>query len=135
MPPDWAIQQGNALIKQAQLPWPDDPDVAALQKQWQAQQALTGWHEGMMQLQELADQLELLDRQRGKYLTGSELKSMVFRMMTSLRQTVPLEEQLRALPSPQQDGQEPVTPQMVKRHLVALLNMYGNQNTVSQDKS
>lgn len=140
LPPDWALQQGNALIKQAQVLWPDAPEIKVLQKQWQTQrtanvltsETLTGWHEGMMQLQTLSDQLELLDRQPGKYLTGSELKSMVFRMMTSFRQTIPLEEQLRLLQMPQQEGQDFVTLQQVQRHLTVLLNTYGQQNTAPE---
>lgn len=140
LPPDWALRQGNALIGQALALWPDDPAVTAMQKQWLAQradnalapQALTGWHDGMMQLQALSEQLEQLDRQRGKYLTGSELKSMVFRMMNSFRQTVPLEEQLRVLRS-QKAGQESVSQQQVQRHLSALLNLYGEEPAASQN--
>jgi type VI secretion system protein VasL len=51
----------------------------------------------MTQLQALADKLNALDGQRGKYITVSELKSQVFGMLTSFRQTVPLEEQFRLL--------------------------------------
>jgi type VI secretion system protein VasL len=64
---------------------------------------LTGWSEGMQQLQRLADQLNALDEQKGKYLTVSELKTAVFAIMQSLTAAVPLEEQLRelaALPKP-----------------------------------
>ena len=58
---------------------------------------MNGWHEGMAQLQALAGKLNALDGQRGKYITVSELKSQVFGMLTSFRQTVPVEEQLRQL--------------------------------------
>lgn len=42
---------------------------------------LTGWAEGMRQLQRLAGQLNALDEQKGKYLTVSELKTAVFAIM------------------------------------------------------
>ncbi|CDL13371.1 FIG00732447: hypothetical protein [Klebsiella pneumoniae IS46] len=44
---------------------------------------LTGWSEGMQQLQRLADQLNALDEQKGKYLTVSELKTAVFAITQS----------------------------------------------------
>ena len=58
---------------------------------------LTGWSEGMLQLQRLADQLNALDEQKGKYLTVSELKTAVFAITQSFNRAVPLEEQLRQL--------------------------------------
>lgn len=51
----------------------------------------------MTQLRALADQLNALDGQRGKYITVSELKSQVFGILTSFRQNVPVEEQFRLL--------------------------------------
>ncbi len=61
---------------------------------------LTGWSEGMQQLQRLADQLNALDEQKGKYLTVSELKTAVFAITQSFNRAVPLEQlrQLAALP-------------------------------------
>lgn len=61
---------------------------------------LTGWTEGLRQLQRLAGQLNALDGQKGKHLTVSELKTAVFAIMQSLNRAVPLEEQLRELASP-----------------------------------
>ncbi len=102
LPPDWRLQYGQQIIAQAQALWPDDPRVLQLQQRWQQQVAvnvlpektLRGWHEGMTQLQALGDRLNDLDRQKGKYLTVSELKSAVFSMMTHFQQTRPTEEQL-----------------------------------------
>ena len=51
----------------------------------------------MQQLQRLADQLNALDEQKGKYLTVSELKTAVFAITQSFNRAVPLEEQLRQL--------------------------------------
>lgn len=64
----------------------------------------------LAQLQNLAGKLNALDGQKGKYLTGSELKSQVFGMMTSFRQSVPVKEQLRQMKllrdgSPQREQQ------------------------------
>ncbi|WP_202301009.1 VasL domain-containing protein [Dryocola clanedunensis] len=103
--PDWTLRYGNALLGQAQALWPESKEVAAMRQQWQQQlavnalpaNALNGWHNGMTQLQSLSDKLDALDGQKGKYITVSELKSMVFGMITSFRQTVPFEEQLRML--------------------------------------
>lgn len=103
LPPDWDIAYSRNLIKQVQILWPEQ--AKSLVQQWQQQINISvlpvdktnGWHEGMTQLQALADKLNALDGQKGKYITVSELKSQVFGMLTSFRQTVPVEEQLRQL--------------------------------------
>ncbi|MGR7043494.1 VasL domain-containing protein [Klebsiella aerogenes] len=103
LPPDWDIAYSRKLIEQVQALWPEQ--AKPLVQQWQQQinvsvlpvDKMNGWHEGMTQLQALADKLNALDGQRGKYITVSELKSQVFGMLTSFRQTVPVEEQLRQL--------------------------------------
>jgi ImpA domain protein. len=58
---------------------------------------MNGWHEGMTQLQALADRLNAPDGQRGQFITASKLKSQVFGMLTRFRQIVPGEEQFRLL--------------------------------------
>lgn len=103
LPPDWNIAYGRKLIEQVQALWPEQ--AKPLIQQWQQQvhvsalstDAMNGWHEGMIQLQTLADKLNALDGQKGKYITVSELKSQVFGVLTSFRQTVPVEEQFRLL--------------------------------------
>lgn len=103
LPPDWNVDHSRQLVEQAQALWPEQ--AKPLIEQWQQQinvsalstDAMNGWHKGIMQLQALTDKLNTLDGQRGKYITVSELKSQVFGMMTSFRQTVPVEEQLRLL--------------------------------------
>lgn len=103
LPPDWDIAYSRKLIEQVQSLWPEQ--AKPLAQQWQQQinvsvppvDTMNGWHEGMAQLQALADKLNALDGQKGKYITVSELKSQVFGMLTSFRQTVPVEEQLRQL--------------------------------------
>ncbi|HAT1619103.1 TPA: hypothetical protein I8Y04_000748 [Raoultella planticola] len=103
LPPDWNMVRSWQLLEQAQTLWPEQ--AKPLIQRWQQQirvSALTvdemnGWYDGMSQLQALADKLNALDGQRGKYITVSELKSQVFGMMTSFRQAVPVEEQLRLM--------------------------------------
>ncbi|CAI2079322.1 type VI secretion system ImpA family N-terminal domain-containing protein [Serratia marcescens] len=126
LPPDWNIVYSRQLVEQAQALWPKR--INPLIQQWQQQinlsvlpvDALNGWHEGMIQLQALADKLNALDGQKGRYITVSELKSQVFGMMTSFRQTVPVEEQFRQLRQLPEDS--PLRPQQLlqaEQHLRA----------------
>ncbi len=95
--PDWAVSYGDQLVHQALIRWPDQAQPLA--QQWRQQlsagalpaENLTGWSEGMQQLQRLADQLNALDEQKGKYLTVSELKTAVFAITQSFNRAVPLE--------------------------------------------
>ncbi|CAI0888978.1 VasL domain-containing protein [Serratia ficaria] len=103
LPPDWALDYGNQLIEQARMLWPEQ--AKPLAQQWLRQlnaasiptENLNGWHQGMTKLQQLSDRLSGLDEQKGKYMTVSELKSVVFSTMQSFNQSIPAEEQLRAL--------------------------------------
>jgi type VI secretion system protein VasL len=108
--PDWNFDYGRQLLEQAQVLWPDQAKPLALG--WQQQlsaaalpvNAMNGWHQGMMKLQQLSDKLDGLDEQKGKYMTVSELKSVVFATQKSFNQAIPVEEQLRVL-SLTPDGQ------------------------------
>ena len=51
----------------------------------------------MTKLKQLSERLNGLDEQKGKYITISELKSVVFSAMHAFNQAIPVEEQLRAL--------------------------------------
>ncbi|MEZ2604647.1 VasL domain-containing protein [Kluyvera intermedia] len=101
--PDWSIAYGNQLVQQIQALWPEQSEP--LVKQWQQlldagalpEEQLNGWHQGMMQLQQLTDKLNALDEHKGRYLTGSELKTMVYDITRSFNRVVPAEEQLRQL--------------------------------------
>jgi hypothetical protein len=59
------------------------------------EEAMTGWNEGMTRLQQLAERLNRLDEQRGKYMTVSELNTEVFGIMQAFNRHIPAEEQLR----------------------------------------
>ncbi len=103
LPPDWNIAYSRQLVEQAQALWPEQakPLVQLWQRQLNAAgiptENLNGWHQGMTKLQQLSDRLSGLDEQKGKYMTVSELKSVVFSTMQSFNQSIPAEEQLRAL--------------------------------------
>ena len=103
LPPDWRIHYSRQLVEQAEALWPEQ--AKPLAQQWLRQlnaasipaENLNGWHQGMTTLQNLSDRLNGLDQQKGKYMTVSELKSVVFSAMQSFNQSLPAEEQLRAL--------------------------------------
>lgn len=109
--PGWRFRYGQGLVDQAQALWPDEPATRKLVLRWAQYQAdrtlpasqLTGWHDGMMQLRALSAQLEALDRQKGKYLTGSELKSIVWHITSTFASAIPVEEQLRQLVTPSEE--------------------------------
>lgn len=103
LPPDWNIAWSRQLLDQAQALWPEQ--AKPLAQQWLRQmnaasispENLNGWYEGMTTLRKLSDRLNRLDEQKGKYMTVSELKSVVFYAMQSFNKSLPAEEQLRAL--------------------------------------
>lgn len=112
LPPGWNLRYGEQLLAQSEALWPGNPQVEQMREKWQQQlavntlptAALTGWHDGMAQLQQLTDRLNGLDRQKGKYITVSELKSQVFSMQQAFGKAVPIEEQLRLLRLEQSDN-------------------------------
>ena len=101
--PDWNISYSLQLLKQLQTLRPEE--AKALIVQWQKKfnatalpvDAMNSWYQGMMTLQQLSDRLSSLDEQKGKYITVSELKSVVFSTMQSFNHAIPAEEQLRRL--------------------------------------
>lgn len=103
LPPDWNIDYSRQLTEQVQVLWPEQ--AKTLVQQWQQQlnaaalptEQLNGWSQGMTTLQKLSDRLNALDEQKGKYMTVSELKSVVFSTIQSFNQSIPAEEQLRVL--------------------------------------
>ncbi|WP_312983599.1 VasL domain-containing protein [Atlantibacter sp.] len=130
--PGWRLRYAQGLVSQAQALWPDDPATRALVQQWAQYQAartlpaseLNGWHDGMMQLHALSAQLDALDRQKGKYLTGSELKTIVWRITSTFAGTVPVEEQLRQLVSETGEVNSPgASIEQAARHLDSLIHV------------
>ncbi|CAI1779814.1 Uncharacterized protein conserved in bacteria [Serratia quinivorans] len=145
LPPDWNIAYSRQLVEQAQALWPEQ--AKPLVQQWQRQlnaagiptENLNGWHQGMTKLQQLSDRLSGLDEQKGKYMTVSELKSVVFSTMQSFNQSIPAEEQLRALSANPAGEPLPVAGRaQLEVHLkqltarYALLIQFGDQGTLIQ---
>ncbi|PVZ86372.1 hypothetical protein C9426_16155 [Serratia sp. S1B] len=131
--PAWSQQYGQQLVAQSQTLWPGHPEVEQMRKAWQQQleanalplSALDNWHQGMMKLQQLTDRLNALDERKGKYLTGSELKTMVFGITQEFGKTVPIEEQLRQLAAASTGNTLPANPQsQAEQRLTQLLNRY-----------
>jgi type VI secretion system protein VasL len=131
LPPDWTLNYSRQLVQQAQMLWPEKAKPLALQ--WQQQlnaaalpvDAMSGWHQGMTKLQQLSDRLNGLDEQRGKYMTVSELKSVVFTTLQSFNRAIPAEEQLRILAQTPAGQPLPVATQAeVEMHLKQLIARY-----------
>jgi len=131
--PRWAQDTGTQLVHQAQVLWPDNPATAQLHKNWTQQlnanaismESLNSWHSANTQLQQLADKLNGLDEQRGKYMTVSQLKSAVFALQQTLNSSPPIEESLRKLSEAQQKNE--TSPQLtlqLDNQFTQLLNRY-----------
>lgn len=101
--PDWPSSYAQGLINQLQSFKPEDEAATQLVQKWQQQlnaaalpvEAMGGWYQGMSQLQQLSAKLNTLDSQRGKYITVSELKSVIYTARQAFNRSVPVEEQLR----------------------------------------
>lgn len=126
--PLWLHHYGFMLAAQAR-----PPESGALKAQWQHQitanalplEALSGWHQGMEGLRDLTARLNALDERKGKYLTGSELKSMVFAITRNFERAVPLEEQLYLLNQTKRGERLPADQVLqAEHHLNQLLNRY-----------
>ncbi|HAN8778454.1 TPA: hypothetical protein IGN06_004899, partial [Escherichia coli] len=103
LPLAYNLQRSAQLLQQLMVLFPDNPRVQEMVDNWQksvrsralSEEAMTGWNEGMTRLQQLAERLNRLDEQRGKYMTVSELKTEVFGIMQAFNRHIPAEEQLR----------------------------------------
>lgn len=131
LPPDWNIDYSRQLLEQVRVLWPEQ--AKALIQQWQQQlnaaglptEQLNGWSQGMATLQKLSDGLNELDGQKGKYLTVSELKSVVFSAIQSFNQSIPAEEQLRVLSQNPADEPLPAAARaQLEMHLKQLIARY-----------
>ncbi|WP_368656797.1 VasL domain-containing protein [Pantoea agglomerans] len=131
LPPDWNIDYSRQLLEQVRVLWPEQ--AKALIQQWQQQlnaaglptEQLNGWSQGMATLQKLSDRLNELDGQKGKYLTVSELKSVVFSAIQSFNQSILAEEQLRVLSQNPADEPLPAAARaQLEMHLKQLIARY-----------
>jgi type VI secretion system protein VasL len=140
--PGWRFRYGQGLVSQARTLWPDDPATQALAQRWEVYLAgrtltesqLNGWHDGMTQLRALSAQLDALDRQKGKYMTGSELKTIVWRITGAFASAVPVEEQLRQLvPAAGETNPPQVSLEQAARHLDSLIRVLEQVSSQKDD--
>lgn len=134
LPPLWAQIRGDALLSQAQQLWPASQDVKRLSTLWQQQREagaaplgeLKHYALAQERLRQLADRLNGLDEKKGRYMTVSELKSVVFAIQQPLAQTLPLEELLRQYQAQSESGQTPSSAlrQQIDSRFTQLLNRY-----------
>ncbi|AKH65987.1 MULTISPECIES: VasL domain-containing protein [Photorhabdus] len=133
LPVLWRLTYGAQLLRQLRTLWPASQTVREMEKQWQQQREATAlpvselenYHLAQLRLQRLAARLDGLDERRGRYLTGSELKSMVFGIQQPLASTPPLEELLRQLAEQQKSGTaSPALCQQINTRFNQLLNRY-----------
>ncbi|EEC0295741.1 ImpA domain-containing protein [Salmonella enterica subsp. enterica] len=131
--PLWSRDYARTLTQQLTTLWPGDEQVAALAGELQHRLAsdalpdtsLQSWHQAQQGLETMTAQLNALDERKGKYLTGSELKSAVFSIRRALDETPPPEELLRRMEEQQrQGGVTPAQYQQMDSRLDQLLNRY-----------
>ncbi len=112
LPPLWKEQQGRELILAAQTLWPEAEAVTQIREREQQRRealaipsaSLGDWHLAQQRLEALTQRLNALDERRGRWLTGSELKTAIFDIRQALDKTPPLEELLRQLEQQQAVG-------------------------------
>ncbi|MBB9855925.1 hypothetical protein FSI66_024805, partial [Escherichia coli] len=75
-------------------------------------------------LQQLAERLNRLDEQRGKYMTVSELKTEVFGIMQAFNRHIPAEEQLRRYDEVRNQNGSEQQQKKVENGLVELVSRY-----------
>ncbi|MEQ9721992.1 VasL domain-containing protein [Yersinia alsatica] len=134
VPPLWAQAQGDGLLSQAQQLWPVSQEVKRLNAWWQQQREaaaapvaeLEQFALAQERLRQLAERLNGLDEKKGRYMTVSELKSVVFAIQQPLEKTLPLEELLRQYQAQSQSGQTPPSAlrQQIDSRFSQLLNRY-----------
>ncbi|EOM6988545.1 hypothetical protein O5908_04350 [Escherichia coli] len=133
LPPAYNLQRSAQLLQQLSVLFPDNPRVQELVDNWQKsvrsralpEEAMTGWNEGMTRLQQLAERLNRLDEQRGKYMTVSELKSVVFSTIQSFNKSIPAEEQMRVLlQNPERETLPAAARTQLEMHLKQLTARY-----------
>ncbi|WP_213239545.1 VasL domain-containing protein [Citrobacter braakii] len=132
--PLWSREYAASLAQQLVTLWPEESQTTVLTSRLQKQlttealpeSALQNWHHAQQGLEALTAQLNALDERKGKYLTGSELKSAIFTIRRQLDQTPPTEELLRQIDEElkKQGSVSPALYQQLDMRLNQLLNRY-----------
>lgn len=134
MSPLWSREYAASLAQQLVTLWPEESQtatfVSGLQKELNTEALpesdLQNWHHAQQGLEALTAQLNSLDERKGKYLTGSELKSAIFTIRRQLDQTPPTEELLRQIDEElkKQGSVSPALYQQLDMRINQLLNRY-----------
>ncbi len=134
LPPLWAQMRGDGVLSQAQQLWPASQEVKRLSALWQQQREagaaplveLKHYALAQERLRQLAERLNGLDEKKGRYMTVSELKTVVFAIQQPLAKTLPLEELLRQYQVQSESGQTPPSAlcQQIDSRFSQLLNRY-----------
>ncbi|HFI2835128.1 TPA: VasL domain-containing protein [Escherichia coli] len=142
LPPTYNLQRSAQLLQQLSVLFPDNPRVQEMVDNWQKsvrsralpEEAMTGWNEGMTRLQQLAERLNRLDEQRGKYMTVSELKTEVFGIIQAFNRHIPAEEQLRRYGEVRQQNDSEQQQKQAEMALNQLINRYQMEHTGNQER-
>ncbi|WP_273846664.1 VasL domain-containing protein [Providencia rettgeri] len=131
--PIWAQQYGLSMVNYLTKHYSERQEVTALNDKWQqnmqinasSRDKLQQWSEGMTELNNLSTRLDSLDGKPRSYITGSELKTIIFNARQHFNQGLPLEEELRQLEQLQAQGTVPESEyQRIDTHFKQLLNRY-----------
>ncbi|EKT56022.1 VasL domain-containing protein [Providencia burhodogranariea] len=131
--PIWAQQYGLNMVNYLTKQYGDNNEIKTLSEQWQQGMQtnalpvnrLNQWSEGMAQLNALSLRLDSLDGKPRSYITGSELKTVIFNARQHFNQGLPLEEELRLLEQLQKQGSVAESEyQRIDNHFKQLLNRY-----------
>ncbi|EFF7902994.1 hypothetical protein BUO57_005421, partial [Escherichia coli] len=136
LPPAYNLQRSAQLLQQLRGLFPGNPHVQEMVDNWHKsvrsralpEEAMTGWNEGMARLQQLAERLNRLDEQRGKYMTVSELKTEVFGIMQAFNRHIPAEEQLRRYDEARNQNGSEQQQKQAEMALNQLINRYQMEN-------
>ncbi|MCB4839228.1 hypothetical protein LHV18_01075 [Providencia rettgeri] len=131
--PIWAQQYSWNMVNYLTTQFGTQPEVRVLNDKWQQAMQINAisamqmrqWSQGMEQLNHLSERLDKLDGEPRSYITGSELKTIIFTARQHFNQGLPLEEELRRLEERQAQGVVPESEyQRIDTHFEQLLNRY-----------
>ncbi len=131
--PTWAQTHGIEVINYLNKQYNSNSELLLLTKKWKenleinaiTDKQLNEWANGMAQLDALSQRLDRFDGDPKKYITGSELKSIIFKTKQYFNQAKPLEEELRLLEKKSIENTiSDYDYQQVDYHFKQLLNRY-----------
>lgn len=131
--PSWAQTHGIEVINYLNKQYNSNSELLLLTKKWKenleinaiTDKQLNEWANGMAQLDALSQRLDRFDGDPKKYITGSELKSIIFKTKQHFNQAKPLEEELRLLEKKSIENTiSDYDYQQVDYHFKQLLNRY-----------